>query len=1015
MNQQLAPAFNSGNIAISGTITGQNVAIGHGARVIQVIQQIAEHLPTYATDYTTRLEHFHQEYIGTAERPVPFGGRSQDLTLLHTWLENPEAPPYLLLTAPAGRGKSALLVHWSQQQLVRPELAVTFFPISVRFRTNLAGVVFPTLASRMAALHQEKVTLTADTPVEVWREFLAEYLARPLPDGRRHLLLLDGLDEAADWEASADLFPSIPPPQLRVLVSARYLAGDTNAAPWLRRLGWDGPRRAHTIEIQPLSQAGVAEVLQSLALPLEKQGANAALAHELHRLSSGDPLVVRLYLEHLQEHRAEASSPLLPEDLRAIQPGLTGYFDRWWQDQRRLWGQHAPLREPAVQTVLTLLASALGPLGQDELLALSPPESGLTTWILEETLLPLQRFILGDGRKQGYTLSHPRLGMYFYEQLSEREKQAAERRFLDWGQQTVNALTSGKLQADHIPHYLLQYYGAHIERAGEHAEMLLALLNHEWQQAWEALAGSHAGFLADTTRAWRAASHADETAIHAGQRATYLGGEIRCALCKASINSLAKHLPASLLLALIKEAIWTPTQGLAYARQIPDHRQRAQVLVELACMVEGPMQTGLLHEALEAVQTAGNIVRRAELLAHLLASAPADLLQQPLGTILDAARATTHLTDRAQTLLVLAARLSEPRKHQLLVEALETTRKIPHETRRARMLAALVPQFTGEAKETILRDCLEAAQQIEEEASRAHLLASLAPHVPEQQKRAFLLATRDLQEQLHRALVLVALAPTLSEDMKRQVFVAVQGIRSREDRLSLFLDLAPALPADLLLDLLEIGRSLVYSPDRTRLLSALAPYLPEGQQLQVWHEAWEAAREITHEANRTRVLARLASELPLPLKHQGLHEALEAVRAIGDTTNRAQALVALSPNLPEAALQELLATIRTLGSKEERLHLLAILAPALSLELQQHVLPGAVEEAMTVKGTDERMQLLARLAPSLPEQPYAISFGMRRRSGMRRIAPPYSQRWRPCCLMTSKASFFVSPGRSNTR
>jgi hypothetical protein len=968
MNQQLAPAFNSGNIAISGTISGQNVAIGHGARVIQVIQQIAEHLPTYAADYTNRIDHFHQEYIGTAERPVPFGGRTQELTMLHTWFEDQAAPPYLLLTAPAGRGKSALLVHWSQHQLARPEVAVTFYPISVRFRTNQAAIVFPTLASRLAALHREKLTLTTDTPLEVWREFLAAYLARPLPDGRRHLLLLDGLDEAADWEATADLFPPIPPTRLRVLVSARYLAGDTNATPWLRRLGWEGPRRAHSIEIGPLSQAGVAEVVQSLALPLEQQDESEALTRELHRLSLGDPLVVRLYLEHLRERQASAEARFQPEDLRAIQPGLAGYFDRWWQDQRRLWGQHAPLREPAVQAVLTLLASALGPLLQEELLALSPPESGLSTWMLEETLLPLQRFVLGDGRRQGYTLSHPRLGMYFYEQLSERERRAAECRFLDWGQGTLGALRSGKLAGERVPHYLIQYYGAHLERSGAGADAFLALLCEEWQQAWEGLSGSYAGFLADTARAWSASEREDEAALQAGQAAPYLGGEVRAALCRASINSLAKHLPASLLLALVREAIWTPAQGLAYARQIPDSRQRAQVLVELACLGEGPLHTELAREAVEAVDGAGSLPRRAEFLARLLACFPGDLFQHSLSTVIEAARADTHLADRAQTLVELAAGLPEPKRQPLLLESLETARQIPHHARRARLLAALAPYFAGEARQAIFLGCLEAAQHIEEEASRAQILAQLAPHVPDQQQRAFLLATRDLGDQTNRARVLVAMAPALPEDMRRQVFAAVGGLRTREDRLSLLIDLVPALPADLLTGLLETGRTIVYSPDRTRLLSALARHLPQEHQLQAWREAWEAAREIKHEAHRTRVLASLASELPAPLKKGGLHEALEAVRAIGDAANRAQTLVALRPGLPGTALPELLESIRSPGSREERLHLLADLAPSLPLELKQRLLPEAVEEAHAIKGAEERWHVLARLAPSLPEQ-----------------------------------------------
>ena len=62
---------------------------------------------------------------------------------------------------------------------------------------------------------------------------------RPLPDGRRLLLVLDGLDEAADWEAGPDLFPPQIGRHARVVVSARLLAGDTDAGDWLRRLGWD--------------------------------------------------------------------------------------------------------------------------------------------------------------------------------------------------------------------------------------------------------------------------------------------------------------------------------------------------------------------------------------------------------------------------------------------------------------------------------------------------------------------------------------------------------------------------------------------------------------------------------------------------------------------------------------------------------------------------------------------------------------------------------------------------------
>lgn len=966
MYQQLAPTLSSGDISVYGSVTGQNIAIGHGARVIQVIQQVVEGMPALSTDYATRVEHFLREYLGTDERPVPFGGRIDDISLLDSWIETGDSPPYLLLAAPAGRGKSALLVQWHAQLLERPDLAITFFPISVRFRTNLAGIVFPTLTAHLAALHGEQLTITPDTPLEVWREFLAAYLARPLPDGRRHLLLLNGLDEAADWEPTVDLFPALPPAGLRVLVTARYLAGDADASLWLRRLGWEALGRARSFELGPLSPEGVTEVLQRHVRASDHEDMWAAFGRELHRLSEGDPLLVRLYLDHLREQRSEMVR-LQPENLHTIRPGLAGYFDRWWQDQRKLWGQHAPLREPAVQAVLNLLACALGPLNQEALLALAPPESGLSTWLLEETLLPLQRFVLGDGRQQGYTFSHPRLGQYFYEQLAARERQAAEAHFLSWGQQTIAALNSNQMQPEQAPHYLIQYYGAHLARAGAGADALLAFVSHGWQQAWEGMEGAHAGFLDDTTRSWRAAEQADAAAAAQGKPATYLGDEVRCALCRASVNSMAKHLPAGLLLALVREGLWTPTQGLAYARQVPDARQRAQVLVELACLVEGSLRSELAREALEALGAMSNAVRRTELLARLLPCLPGDLQQQQLRAALDAARANTSLTDRAHMLLALAPVLAAPFNRQLVQEALEAAREIPQASHRARVFAAIVPHLPEAARGTIIQVTLEATSAIEDEAGRAHVLATLAPVLPEQFQRAFLLATRTIVGPLDRVRILVALAPRLAGEIRRQVFAAVQAVRSREDRLPMLMALAPTLPADILQNLLEASHTIAYSPDRARLQSTLAPHLPEHLQQQAWRLAWESAKAITHEANRARTMAGLAPELGNTLRHLALREALQAVRAIWDTVNRAQATAALVPMLPEASQHEVASTIGALSSGEERVKLLVSLAPNLSAQVRQQVLPDVLAEAMAIRGKEERLHLLAQLAPTLPE------------------------------------------------
>ena len=65
---------------------------------------------------------------------------------------------------------------------------------------------------------------------------------------------------------------------------------------------------------------------------------------ELYRLSEGDPLLVGLYVGDLWA-RGEEVTRLKPEDLAGIQPGYKGYFDRWWDDQKKLWGKEKPWLE----------------------------------------------------------------------------------------------------------------------------------------------------------------------------------------------------------------------------------------------------------------------------------------------------------------------------------------------------------------------------------------------------------------------------------------------------------------------------------------------------------------------------------------------------------------------------------------------------------------------------------------------------------------------------------------------
>jgi hypothetical protein len=106
----------------------------------------------------------------------------------------------------AGLGKSALLAHWIDGLRRNPRgYSLIYFPISARRETNSESAVFQSLAFRLATLFRESAPQTED--IRDLRDVVRRYLDRAAEESRLLLLVIDGLDEAAGWEASADFLP----------------------------------------------------------------------------------------------------------------------------------------------------------------------------------------------------------------------------------------------------------------------------------------------------------------------------------------------------------------------------------------------------------------------------------------------------------------------------------------------------------------------------------------------------------------------------------------------------------------------------------------------------------------------------------------------------------------------------------------------------------------------------------------------------------------------------------------
>src|SRR5262249_3265877 len=95
--------------------------------ILLPLRDVIDHLRPVPTTHRVKILRFIEHYRGTTTQPVPFGGRNEQLNSLREWIENPFAARQLLITGPAGRGKTALVVHWIDR--ISDDWQVVFFPI----------------------------------------------------------------------------------------------------------------------------------------------------------------------------------------------------------------------------------------------------------------------------------------------------------------------------------------------------------------------------------------------------------------------------------------------------------------------------------------------------------------------------------------------------------------------------------------------------------------------------------------------------------------------------------------------------------------------------------------------------------------------------------------------------------------------------------------------------------------------------------------------------------------------
>jgi hypothetical protein len=513
----------------------------------------------------------------------------------------------------------------------------------------------------------------------------------------RHMLLV--LDDA--WATEVINQFRVGGPRCRVLITTREgaIAGDIGAR--LFPLDVMSPEQALTLLTRRLGRplrpdeqgpgSDLVEAVGRLPLAVELVAAQAAdgvalaelladLRQEVARLESLDRpgadeaeseavlkqrslrASVALSLARLKVERRERFAWLgvTPEDA-VLNPRMAAVL--WGTDERRARDELVVLRKKAL-----LLAAPAVRVGGAELLAFR----------LHDMLHDSARGLLTAPREPVEPGALPGLGLSWPEAHAELLRRYRGRtRDGKWHTLPADGYIHGRL-------------GWHLEKAGAEDE-LHALLREEtpegrngWFEANERL-GQSAVFADDVARAWRLAKGASVD----GGGTPGVALPCRYALVTASLNSLAGNLSPGLLVALVRQGLWTVEQALAYARRIPAPERRVKALVALGLQQEPGVRGAVLAEALQAARAIGDEGARSRALAALAPHLPEGLLAEAL----QAARAIGDEGARSGALAALAPHLATLPRPDLARLWAETLPVLAARTRRGPLaeLRSLTP------------------------------------------------------------------------------------------------------------------------------------------------------------------------------------------------------------------------------------------------------------------------------------------------------------------------------------
>ncbi|WP_414573500.1 hypothetical protein, partial [Nostoc sp. CCY 9925] len=676
-------------------------------------------------------------------------------------------------------------------------------------------------------------------------------------------------------------------------------------------------------------------------------------ATEISKLSEGNFLYVRFLLDAIADDQQSITElGNLPKGLDAL------YFDslrRVVKLGKKDWGNiYAPY--------LGVLSVAQEGLTVSQLQAFTHQSESVTL----ECLNDLRQFVdeikpeLGKSPIQKYKLYHQSVidflgrrlitiddkeqnNLYYTPEQEQHQRILQSYRPVDKAWKDVNLAK--------FDEYGLRHLTQHLVKAGRIEELhdLLALETTAERHAWfeaKDLIGDIEGFLADIALAWNKAE--EEFQDNPGRA---IGLQCRYALITTSVSKLASNISNSLLIALVKNQVWTEHKALSYVKQIPDSVQQFDALISLVPHLDSEtLQQEGWRETLNAASSIGSDSSQEKAFEKLFPSLPESLKQDALKIVL-------QITDNSHRLKVLR-QLFPSLPESLKQDALKIALQIPENassdliSNYVYTLTIIIPHLS----ETLISEVFTATLN----TSFWDVFRVLASHLPEHQR--IMLWQKVLERNIDRTYSRIVYSDKFYElgliqvtdhsiDGKVAAHLPQSALPealkmlltvSEENQVAGLIALVPHLSESLRQEALKIALRIQNDELRMWALRYLAPYLEKTQQ-QAWQEVLKIAPtlKLDHQERKLRFFIDLARHIPESLQQQAWQETLNVFVSLNDYY-RGDKSVEIIPYVPDVWKREVLNGVLSISDRHNKKYALLKLVRFLPGELRQEALDAAL-------------------------------------------------------------------------